>query len=97
VVPAVISRDPAEWAAYSIQPLKVAPHPQSPVADLIWEELESNLDQRVTTQAADGGWDPNWTWGDHYPEAWMQARREWRGHLTLETLTILRAYGWIEN
>jgi len=96
VVPAVVSRNPSEWAGYSIQPLRVAAYPESPVAHLIWDELESNLDYQVAAQAADGAWEPNWTWGAAYPQAWEQARREWRGHLALETLTTLRAFGWIE-
>jgi len=96
VVPGAISRNPAEWAQYTMQPLKVAPYPQSPVADLIWDELQENLDYKVDAQAGDGAWEPNWTWGDFYPEAWEQARREWRGHLTLETLTTLQAFGRLE-
>ncbi|HSJ52158.1 MAG TPA: hypothetical protein VLC52_00305 [Anaerolineae bacterium] len=96
VVPAVVSRDPTGWAEYSIQPLKVAPDPRSSVADLIWDELEANLDYKVATQAADGAWEPNWTWGNFYPEAWERARCEWRGRLALETLTTLRAFGRID-
>lgn len=96
IVPTVVSRSPAEWAEYSVQPLKIAPYPQSPVADLIWDELQENLDYKIETQAADGAWEPNWAWGDFYPEAWEQARREWRGRLTLETLTSLQAFGRLE-
>jgi hypothetical protein len=30
-----------------------------------------------------------------YPAVWPQARLEWRGEITLETLTTLRAFGRI--
>lgn len=97
VVPAVVSRDPEQWSGYCIAPLKIAPSPRSPVAGLIRDELQAHLDYQIEHQGADGSWDPVWNWGDAYPEAWEQARLEWRGHLTLETLTSLRAYGRIES
>ena len=96
VVPTVVSRDPGQWGSYCIAPLKIAPSPQSAVADLITDDLQAHLDYQIDHQSPEGSWDPVWTWGDAYPEAWEQARLEWRGHLTLETLTSLRAYGGIE-
>ncbi|MGD8624012.1 MAG: hypothetical protein PVF47_00440 [Anaerolineae bacterium] len=93
MVPKVVSRDPEAWATYCIQPLKVAPSPRSLAADLIWEEVQANLDYQIEQQSPEGTWDPVWNWGGTYPEAWAQARQEWRGQLTLETLTALQAYG----
>ena len=93
VVPEVVSRDPGQWRSYCITPLKVSPAPGSPVSDLILDAVQLHLDYQIDQQAADGAWDPVWDWGGAYPEAWEKARREWRGHLTLETLTSLRAYG----
>jgi hypothetical protein len=93
VVPAVVSRDPAEWGSYCITPLKVAPTPRSPVADLIEAAVQAHLDYLIDHQTAGGAWDPVWTWGGAYPEAWARARREWQGELTLNALTSLRAYG----
>jgi hypothetical protein len=95
VVPDAVSRDPGEWGSYCITPLKVAPSPESPIADLIWDALQLHLDYQIDHQTAEGSWDPVWSWGDVYPDAWMQAKLEWRGHLTLETLTVLRAFGRI--
>jgi hypothetical protein len=93
VVPDAVNRDPEAWKTYCIQPLKVAPRPESLAADLIWEAVQANLDYQIEKQSAEGTWDPVWNWGGTYPEAWAQAREEWRGHLTLETLTALQAYG----
>jgi hypothetical protein len=93
VVPAVVTRDPEQWGTYCTPPLKVAPTPASPVADLLWDDLQAYLDYQIAHQTAQGHWEPTWTWGDVYPEAWKQAKQAWRGHLTLETLTRLRAFG----
>jgi hypothetical protein len=92
----VVSRDPAEWTTYCITPLKVAPSPDSAVAGLLGDALENHLDYLIANQTDAGFWDPVWTWGDNYPGAWALARQEWRGHLTLDALTSLSAYGRIE-
>jgi len=97
VVPRVVSRDPGEWGTYCITPLKVAPSPESIVADLLWDDLGVQLDYQVDRQTPEGTWDPVWSWGDAYPEAWERAKLEWRGHLTLEALTTLRAFGRLED
>ncbi len=92
-----VSRDPQKWTGYCAPPLKIAPSPQSLVVDLLGEDLQTHLDYQIEHQAPDGAWDPVWTWGDSYPDVWEQAKQEWRGHLTLETLTTLRAFGRIEG
>jgi len=96
VVPNVVARDPREWASYSILPLKVASSPRSIVADLISDALQAHLDYQIEHQSPEGTWDPVWTWAGAYPEAWTEAEREWRGRLTLDTLTALRAFGRME-
>jgi len=96
VVPRAVSRDPAEWNSYCIHPLKIVHRPDSPVADQIWDAIQADLDYQIDHQHPEGTWEPVWTWGGAYPSAWEQARQEWRGHLTLETLTILQAFGRIE-
>ena len=70
--------------------------PQSLVADLLWDDLQRNLDAVIEQQGQNGCWEPVWSWGEHYPEAWQQAKQEWRGCLTLDTLLMLRAFGRIE-
>lgn len=96
VAPTVVSRDPEEWDQYCAPPLKIAPTPDCLVADLFWDELQAHLDYQIAHQTPEGTWEPTWTWGDFYPDAWAQARQEWRGHLTLEALTTLQAFGRIE-
>lgn len=89
---AIVSRDPQEWGSYCAPPLKIAPSPQSLVADLLRDGLQTHLDYVIDHQTPEGTWDPVWTWGDAYPDVWEQAKQEWRGHLTLETLTTLHAF-----
>jgi hypothetical protein len=93
----IVSRDPEEWDSYCAPPLKVAPSPISLIADLLWDDLQLHLDYQIEHQTPEGAWDPVWTWGDSYPDVWEQAKQEWRGHLTLETLTALQAFGRIDT
>lgn len=93
----VVCRDPQEWTRYCATPLKSAPTPQSIVAEHLWDDLQTHLDYVIEHQSPEGTWDPTWTWGDLYPEAWEEARLEWRGHLTLKTLNSLRVYRRIEG
>ncbi len=92
----VVNRNPEEWDSYCAPPLKVAPSPTSLIADLLWDDLQLHLDYQIEHQMSEGTWDPVWTWGDSYPDVWEQAKLEWRGHLTLETLTTLHAFGRID-
>jgi hypothetical protein len=96
-IPAVVARDSGSWDSYCITPLRAVPSPQSLGADLIPDELEANLDYEIAHQDPEGAWNPVWTWGTFYPEVWGKARQEWRGHLTLEMLTVFRAFGRIEE
>lgn len=93
----LVCRDQADWGGYCTTPLKVAPSPDSAMADHLRNDLDQQLDYVIDHQAADGSWEPTWSWGDCYPKAWKQARREWRGKITLETLTSLQAFGRIEK
>jgi len=95
VVPEAVERDPAKWNTYCIAPLKIVSSPQSPVADLIWEDLQAHLDYQVDHQTEAGTWEPTWSWRGMYPEVWEQAKLEWRGQLTLRTLTTLKNFGRI--
>jgi hypothetical protein len=92
----VVSQDPDEWGTYCAPPLKIAPKPNSIMANLLDSALPVHLDYQVAHQSPEGNWEPVWDWGDTFPEAWQQARQEWRSHLTLDTLTSLRAFGRLE-
>jgi hypothetical protein len=92
-----VARDPAAWTGYSAKPLRLAPAPDSPLAECLAREVAANLDWELEQQADDGSWLPNWTWQGRFPEAWELARREWQGELTLRALRSLRAFGRIDG
>ncbi len=92
-----VNRDPAKWTEYVNKPLRLAPLPGSLFAAVLEAEVSMNLDFEIEQQSSDGGWQPNWSWQGAYPAEWENARREWRGDLTLRALRSLRAYGRIEG
>lgn len=97
VVPEVVSQNPEEWGSYCISPLKIVTSPQSPIADLIWDAVQEHLDYQIDHQTQEGAWDPVWSWGDFYPDAWQGAKVEWQGYLTLATLMALKVFNRIEG
>ena len=69
-------------------PLNFAPYPQSLARSLFSAEvIEAHLDALASAQQEDGGWQFNWL-------AWNPAAAlEWRGIVTVEALSTLRANG----
>jgi len=73
---------------HGFRPLDFARTPDSPQRPLFDDAtMERHLDALVAHQEADGGWGIGWE-----PPSPL-AVLEWRGHVTLGTLGILRAYG----
>jgi hypothetical protein len=73
-------------------PLGFAPRPDS-MARVLFDKsvIDAHLDHLAAAQLADGGWTFNWL-------AWSPAaEREWRGFLTVEALSTLRANGRIDG
>jgi hypothetical protein len=92
VVSTVVT-EPDKWSGYCLTPLRATPRPTSFGAGAIRDVLDAHLDWTIDHQAADGTWDPTWSWADNYPETWPAAEHAWRSILTLETLLSLRAFG----
>jgi hypothetical protein len=69
-------------------PLSFAPTPQSLAHRLFSDKvIETHLDALASSQQEDGGWQFNWL-------AWNPTTAlEWRGVVTIEALSTLRAYG----
>lgn len=97
VIPRVVGRDREKWGGYAVTPLKLASSPDSMAAGLIPEALEAHLDHVIGVQSEEGCWEPTWSWGDFYPQVWKRARAEWCGHLTVEMLSKLAAFGRITH
>lgn len=90
----VIALTPEEWNNYGAKPLMIVHSKKSPLAHLIRDELELNLDYEIENQDVEGCWPPNWAWGQ-YEEAWKIAKNDWQGYLTVETLRKLKDFGRI--
>ncbi len=85
--------DSAEWSAYTLKPLSVVTAPDSPFAHLFPDAIEENLEFEIASQGDDGAWSPPWSWAESFPEIWPQARQDWQGVLTLNTLKTLSNFG----
>jgi hypothetical protein len=92
----ITSRDPETWHTFAVKPLWLAPDPEAPLAQVLSDDIQKNLDYEIEVQNEDGSWSPNWSWGGNYPENWLVAEKEWRGVLTLANLRSLRAFRRIE-
>lgn len=83
----LVTLDPATQGEVHF-PLDFAPLPSSaarPLFDIA--DIEANLDHLAGAQLDDGGWTFNWM-------AWSPAAAlEWRGHMTVDAIRLLRANG----
>ncbi|HEX6417587.1 MAG TPA: hypothetical protein VFZ77_03795 [Acidimicrobiales bacterium] len=84
---ATVTLDPAA-TGHVHRPTDMAPRPGGFGRRLFTDEVMAHhLDLLAAAQRDDGGWDLFW-------EPWAPATvTEWRGHLTIERLSILRAHG----
>ena len=88
----VTGDNPDDWRGYGGRPLWFAAAPDSLLSDYLQDSIQVQLDHEIESQADDGGWHPNWSWGQ-YESVWETARVEWAGYLTLRNLLTLRAWG----
>ncbi|MDA0700476.1 MAG: hypothetical protein O3A02_04645 [bacterium] len=92
---AAVGRHPDDWAGYGLKPLALASRPDAALAGVLGEPLQRQLDHLIATQADDGAWWPQWSWGEEGADAvaWAESRTAWAGMLTLDALRQLRAFG----
>lgn len=89
----ILDLDPVQLENGEFQPWWLAESRDAPLAESLRPDIEASLDREIERQHADGCWEPRWSWGGTYPEAWEQARRDWRGSETVHTLLALRGWG----
>lgn len=93
-----VETDPARWTEYALQPLQIAPAPDSALATAVDRSaVDANLDYVIRRQAADGSWNLPWSWDFVDAVAWAQAERDWKGFHAVNHLRILAAYGRIAD
>lgn len=88
-----VEMDASKWHEYCTRPLEIIHSPHSMLYAEFRELVEANLHFAIAQQGEDGSWAPHWSWGETYPEAWLEAKKQWQGVLTLEHLLLLRAFG----
>ncbi len=86
----IVARDPEQWSGYGLRPLTLAPLPTSPLADVLKDVIQVNLDYEIEHQGDDGAWHPAWSWGS---DGWEEAERDWKGVLTGKMLRSLKGFG----
>jgi hypothetical protein len=88
-ITATVALDP-DTAGDAHFPLDFAPVP-SRLGLFADDVLERHLDALIEAQSEDGGWTFNW-------EPWTPVvRTDWNGHVTVERLKTLRAYGRLSS
>lgn len=88
--------DPEKWAEYCLKPLDIAPKPDGLLVHAIaLKHVETQLFYEMENQLPDGSWELSWSWAELDPVAWALAEREWKGHLAVRKLRILRNWGRI--
>jgi hypothetical protein len=93
----LVARNPEEWKEYNPQPLWFVFSSRSLLADTFASQIAANLDFLIEQQTESGSWEPNWSWGPFYPEAWLQAKADASSMLTLKALRQLQAFRRIEG
>jgi hypothetical protein len=53
---AIVSSNPKEWQSFTVMPLWLAPSPSAPLADVLDEATQRNLDYELENQNSDGSW-----------------------------------------
>ncbi len=87
------NRNPDEWGSYVATPLTFIKAPGSPFISLFDHKLiKINLNYLKQAIVNSDHWGPTWDWGDSYPDDWQEAKRAWSGKLTVENVTVLRAF-----
>ncbi|MCA0988394.1 hypothetical protein [Guptibacillus algicola] len=94
-LPYIVDR-PEKWDSYGVQPVVLVESDESPFVDELNQELLVNLDYIVDQQNEDGSWEPTWEWGQ-YEKDWEQAKREWKGSLTVQQIITLSKFDRIEK
>ena len=91
---AAVSTNPEDWGGYVATPLKFISGPEDLFAGLFDENvIQQNLTFLQSRMVDGSHWEPNWNWGELYPDVWETAKQEWSGHLTVKHLVQLKAFG----
>lgn len=93
-VPRLVEPDPQQWGNHTLRPLDVVAAPDALLVDVVAETaVQAHLDYLIDTQLADGSWLVPWSWAALDAAAWAQAEQDWKGHIAVQNLRALQAFG----
>ncbi|MGM7722957.1 hypothetical protein [Metabacillus sp. Hm71] len=95
-IESLVQFDQAKWKEYVPFPLKFVHAPSSETFGIPSEDINKNLDYLIEQFEREGKISPNWKWND-YLDVWEQAKVEWTGALTVDTLQTLKRFDRLES
>lgn len=90
----LMNTDPEQWRGYVPRPLDFVDTPDSPLFESV--QPYAGVQCRYLIDTVEGGiWQPHWSWGTAYPEAWEQSRSNWTARLTINNYLLLQRFGFL--
>lgn len=86
-----VERNVDKWKEYVSRPLYFVDNNKSPIYNVLKEEVDKELDYMIDNLDSEGGWYPNWEWGQ-YPEEWSYFKPEIAGMITVKNISILKQF-----
>jgi len=80
-----------EWVSYVPMPLNFVEEDSENLFDMKIKDITANLNFFVELLEEKEQIEPAWMWND-YLESWQEAKKQWTGILTLETMLKLRKF-----
>lgn len=90
-----LEKDTTKWSGYVPRPLNYVDSLHSPVYQILKKYVDIELDYLIDTVDKDGGWYPNWEWGQ-FEEEWSRVKPEIAGMITVNNLISLKIFKWIQ-
>lgn len=90
----LMTTDPEQWTSYVPRPLDFIDTPASPLFASV--QAYAGVQCRYLLESAEHGvWQPHWSWGSAYPEAWQRSRRNWTARLAIHNYLLLQRFGFL--
>ena len=90
----LMNTDPEQWTGYVPRPLDFVDTPASPLFESV-QPYTGDQCRYLLETAEHGIWQPHWSWGGAYPEAWQRSRRNWTARLTINNYLLLQRFGFL--
>ncbi len=89
-----ICTDPEKWRTdYVCRPSMLFSSAKDPFCADFAEAIQAECAMLPETQGEDGSWPVPWAWYTEYTKEFEVAKNWWKGHIILERMLFLRAFG----